>query len=87
MLFLTNAPVGFCFGAVFYDAPVQFLDTAPGGFCFGAMFYNAPALKSCEAPVLYSNTTHQAGVYRAHDVQCANVLCTLVLSLVERTGD
>ena len=75
VLFLTNALVRFCFGAVFYDAPVWFLNTAPGGFCFGAVFYDVPVPKSCEAPMLYSNMTHRAGVYGAHGVWCANVLC------------
>ena len=36
--------------------------------------------------MLYSNTTHQAGVYGAHGVRCANVLCAPVLSLVEHIG-
>ena len=36
--------------------------------------------------MLYNNTTHQASLYKAHSVQCANVLCALVLSLVERNG-
>ena len=81
-----NALVGFYFGVMFYDALVRFLNTTSGGFGFGTLFYNAPALKSCEAPVLYDNMTHQAGVYRVHGVWCANVLCTLLLSLVERTS-
>ena len=66
-------------------SPVWFLNTAPGGFDFGAFFYDAPVRKSCKAPMLYSNKTHRAGVYGAHGVRCANVLCALVLSLVERT--
>ena len=86
MLFRTNAWVCFSFGAVYYDALVRFLNTAPGGFYFGVVFYDAPARKSCETPVLYSNRMHRAGVYRAHGVWCANVLCALVISLVERTG-
>ena len=86
MLFLTNAPVSFYFVAVFYDAPVWFLNTAMGGFCFGTMFYDAPTQNICEAPVLYSNTMHRVGVYRAHGVWCANVLYARVLSIVESTG-
>ena len=67
-------------------APVRFLKTAPSGFYFGTMFYDAPVWKSCKALVLYSNNMHRASVYGAHGVRCANVLCTRVLSLVERTG-
>ena len=66
--------------------PVRLLDTAPSGFCFGALFYEALVWKSCKAPMHYSNMTHRESVYEAHGVRCANVLCTPVLSLVERTG-
>ena len=87
VLFLMNAPVGLCFGTMFYDAPVQFLNTALCGFCFGKVFYDASVQKSCEAPVCYSNTTHRVGVYGAHGVRCANFLCAPVLSLVECISD
>ena len=87
MQLLKTAPGSFSFGAVFYDALVQFLNITPGDFCFGAAFHDAPVWKSCEALVLYSNTRHRAGVYGVHGVWCANVLCASVLSLVERTGD
>ena len=56
-----------------------FLNTAPDDFGFGAMFYDASVRKSCKTLVLYSDTTHQAGVYEAHGVWCANVLCAPVL--------
>ena len=75
-----------CFGMLLYDAPVRVLNTASGVFSFGVVFYDAPMRKSVDASVLYSNMTHRAGVYRAHGVWCANVLCAPVLSLVERTG-
>ena len=86
MLFLTNAPVNLCFGTLFYDASVRVINTTPVVFDFGVVFYDAPTWKSCEAPVLYSNKTHWAGVYRAHGVWRANVFCAPFLSLVECTG-
>ena len=67
-------------------APVLLEKNALVRFCFGAVFYDALARKSYEAPMLYNNTTHRAGVYGGHGVRCANVLCAPVLSLVERTG-
>ena len=60
--------------------------TTRGGFGFGAVFYDALVLKIFKALVLYSNTMHQVGVYGAHSVRCANVLCALVLSLFEHTS-
>ena len=86
MQFLKTASCGFRFGTLFYDAPVRFLNTAPGYFYFGTVFYDAPRQNSCEAPMLYSNRTHHAGVYEAYGVRCANFLCASVPSLVERTG-
>ena len=65
---------------------MRFLNTTSGSFNFGVVFYDAPVRKSCKALVCYINTTHQAGVYKAHSVRCGNVLCAPVLSLVERTG-
>ena len=68
VLFHTNAPVHFCFGAVFNDAPVLFCNTALGVLCFGAVLYAAPTQKSCEASMYYSNKTHRAGEYGVHGV-------------------
>ena len=65
---------------------VQFLNTALGSYSFGALFYDTSVHKSFKSLVRYSNTTHQAGVYGAHSVRCANVFCAPVLSLVESTG-
>ena len=64
----------FNFGTVLYDALVRFLNTTSGYFYFGMVFYDAPGWNSCEAPVLYSNRMHQAGVYGVHGVYYANVL-------------
>ena len=61
-----------------------FLTNASISLCFGMVFYDAPTRMSCEAPVLYNNMMHQEGVYGAHGVRCANVLCALVLSLIVR---
>ena len=70
----------------FIGTPLRLRKNALGDFCFGAVFYEALVQKNFKAPMRYNNKTHWAGVYRAHDVRCANVLCTLMLSLVERTG-
>ena len=42
--------------------------------------------KLCTVPMLYKNTMHQAGVYGAHGVWCANFLTAPVLSRVEHTS-
>ena len=66
MLFVMNASGSLYFGVLFYDAPVRVLNTTLCVFSFDAVFYDALARKIFEAPMLYSNTKHQAGVYGVH---------------------
>ena len=70
----------------FIGALVLLDKNAPTSFYFGTVFYDAPAWKSSEAPVHYRNWTPRVGVYIAHVVQCANVLCAPVRSMVERAS-
>ena len=69
---------------IFIGASILLDKNTPTRLCFGSVFYDASVQKSTEAPVCDCNRTPRAGVCVAHVVQCANVLCAPVCSMVER---